>query len=296
MNDILDKIYSNSSTIKKIYSDSFLCGFLHKCSRYLYFYPREKSRAFVEYIESIPRSLGYNDRKYNKLKQLKDKYKGKRCFITCTGPSLTIEDLESLENEYVFGMNSICLIHDKTDWRPDFLGNQDEFVYEKIKDHLLNEDNGMIIAPYDYLKAYNTPKDWCYYHCCGAYHLYQYRFDTKYFAKFSGNAYARVYDGYSITHSLLQIAIYMGFDEIYLIGADCSYLNDKHHFIETGRYDDHVETCATRFFSAYKVAKKYTDRHGQKIINCTRGGALEIFPRENLEDVLARNEKNKTSE
>ena len=32
-------------------------------------------------------------------KDIKGKYKGKRCFITATGPSLTVDDLELLRNE-----------------------------------------------------------------------------------------------------------------------------------------------------------------------------------------------------
>lgn len=38
--------------------------------------------------------------------------------------------------------------------------------------------------------------------------------------------------------------------------------------------------------TGYKAAKKYADAHNIKIINCTRGGMLEVFPRMKLEDVL----------
>lgn len=32
--------------------------------------------------------------------------------------------------------------------------------------------------------------------------------------------------------------------------------------------------------------KKFADSLGIKIVNCTRGGMLEVYPRMNLEDVL----------
>ena len=40
----------------------------------------------------------------------------------------------------------------------------------------------------------------------------------KYHSKFSDNAFNVVYNGYTITYSLIQLAVYMGFKEIYLIG------------------------------------------------------------------------------
>ena len=38
--------------------------------------------------------------------------------------------------------------------------------------------------------------------------------------------------------------------------------------------------------AAYEAAKVYTDRNGVSVINCTRGGMLEVFKRESLENVL----------
>ena len=40
-----------------------------------------------------------------KLRRLKDKYKGERCFILGNGPSLAKTDLSLLRNEYTFGLN-----------------------------------------------------------------------------------------------------------------------------------------------------------------------------------------------
>ena len=52
-----------------------------------------------------------------KYKALKNKHEGKRCFIVCTGPSLTLEDVNKLKNEYTFSMNNIFKCYDKTDWQ-----------------------------------------------------------------------------------------------------------------------------------------------------------------------------------
>lgn len=292
----IQKVYSSSKVFEWIYQKSFLTGFLHKVKQYYLFF-HYKHIAQIEKKESVLRSKGKVDERFAALKHYKDKYKGKRCFITCTGPSLTIEDLELLKDEYVFGMNSICLIHDKTEWKPDFYGIQDIEVFDKIKDTLLQTDNGQIFAPFYYKEHLNTPNDWVYFHMSSAYHLYDRYYNGKFYSKFSDNCYATVYDGFTITYSIMQLAFYLGFDELYLLGADCNYLGNHQHFIETGHYTPEKDalTMPDRLFASYSEAKKFAERHNRKILNATRGGCLELFDRVKLEDVLAHNEKNKVN-
>ncbi|MPN15362.1 hypothetical protein SDC9_162693 [bioreactor metagenome] len=78
----------------------------------------------------------------------------------------------------------------------------------------------------------------------------------------------------------------MGFKEIYLLGADCSFLGTKQHFIEHGHYDNDIGSAAERNITSYAEAKNYADQHNIKIFNATRGGKLEIFPRVSLEQIL----------
>lgn len=290
MSKIVDKSYS---FFYRVYQESFFSGPLHKIKQ-LAIWLKFKSRMIKEIIDVAPRKMGVLDSRFEGIRELKGKYAGKRVFITCTGPSLTIEDLELLNNEYVFGMNSICFIHDKTDWKPDFFGCQDSLVFEKIKDALLSTDNGQVFLPYSYKIRYHTPDTFHYFHMSGSYHLYEMIYGPRYFAYFSDDCYKTVYDGYSITYSIMQLAMYMGFDELYLLGADCNYLGQKQHFIETGHFDPGAEHAAERMIASYKVAKEYAENHGINIYNATRGGCLELFPRVVLEDVLANNEKNKS--
>lgn len=277
-----------------IYKKSILSSFLHWCFRFSTFV-KTKFNAAKQYCKSIPRQLGYNDKRFMAIKDLKDKYAGKRCFVVCTGPSLTIPDLELLENEYTFGMNSICMIHDKTKWKPDFFGIQDVFVFERLKDTILSTDNGLVFAPFGYKKRFHTPDDWVYFHMCGAYHL-NLMDETKCFTHISGNAYARVYDGYSIAITIIQLAMYMGFKELYLLGADCGSSSNKTHFIDHGHPGTPMDELQKRLFVSYEAVKKFADSHGVKIYNATRGGYLEIFPRVVLEDVISNNINNKTTD
>ncbi len=291
---MLKSIYYNSTFLQWVFRKSFLSKALHKLYQY-YEYIILKRLEKKQKKEVEQRKTGQLDERFLRLKELKGKYAGKRCFITCTGPSLTIEDLESLKNEYVFGMNSICLIHDKTDWKPDFYGIQDMKVFEKIKDKLLSTDNGQVFAPYGYYEDVHTPEDWIYFHMSWAYHIYDKKYTGKYFVKFSDDCYETVYDGFTITYSIMQLAAYMGFDELYLLGADCTYMGQQQHFIETGHIVSKKDAVKSpdKLFSAYTEARRYAESHGISIYNATRGGCLEIFPRVTLEDVLADNKKNK---
>ena len=286
-----------SPFLYKVYHESFLTIPLHKLKQ-LGVFMYHKSRAAVQFLETVPRLLGFRDSRFMPLKNFKNKYKGKRVFITCTGPSLTIEDLEKLKNEYVFGMNSIALIHDKTDWVPDFFSCQDEHVFDKIKDTMLSTNNGQVFLPYSYKHQCENRDDYVYYHICGAYHIYELIYGPKYFTKFKSDCYINVYDGYSITYTILQLVMYMGFDEIYLLGADCNYLGEKQHFIEHGVSDnkDRIADAAERLTVSYSAAKRYADSHGVKIFNATRGGCLELFTRVDLDAVISTNHKNKIAD
>lgn len=227
--------------------------------------------------------------KFNRLRELKNKHYGKRCFIIANGPSLTLEDCELLKDEYTFGMNAIVDLFDKTDWRPSYYGVQDKNVYEKI---LLEKSDMQNIFVADYLS--NDSR-----YILFPLHFLNHRvtyFTKRYWTKFSDNAYACVYDGYSITYSLIQLAYYMGFRKIYLLGCDCLFGNtiENSHFAgcRTFGVESNLSTAAERNLCGYNEAKKFLRKNSGEIVNCTRGGALEIFPRKTLENVLNERDQN----
>lgn len=240
--------------------------------------------------EKTQRINGKEDLRYLPLLNTKDKYLNDRCFIVATGPSLSIDDLDLIKDEYCFSMNSICKLYDKTFWRPTFYGIQDRHVFLKLKDvaekyfcdyrcTFVTDEIYNMISQFAKEKVIRFPHN-------VAYHRYDQEFGNFY-SRFSDNAYAMVYDGYSITYSLLQIAIYMGFKEIYLLGCDCNYqAGQKNHIVESGYIDKNAYLNHDKMMTGYIEAKKYADEHGIKIINCTRGGMLEVFPRMTLEEVL----------
>lgn len=230
----------------------------------------------------------WEDKQFSKIKKVKDSHRGERCFIICTGPSLTVEDVMLLRDEFTIGMNSICKLFSQTDWRPSMYGIQDILVYDRLEEDLksLGPETTCFIG-HNIAKKRAIDEKWIEYPLNTAYHDYDKTVLDKYYASFSDDCYQVVYNGYSITYSLLQIAVYMGFKEIYILGADNNYSSaGKHHFMEHGHFASDADKATYRLNAAYQCAKKYADAHGVSVFNVTRGGMLEVFPRKKLEDVL----------
>ncbi len=284
---------NNNSIIK--FTDNTFVG-----KRLKYLYWRIKNIPCQYRIEKgiRQRKKGIEDSKYATIQKYKNMHKGERCFIVATGPSLTMDDLELLKNEITFGMNSITKVFDNTTWRPSYYGIQDRQVYEKMEHSILQyyaESKNVFVAD-ELAELYKMPSQFIRFPYNGNYHLYAGKYGT-YTAQFSDNAYEVIYDGYSITYSLIQIAIYMGFSEICLLGCDCNYpKGEKNHFVESGFVDKNAHTNPERMLVGYKKAKEYADVHGIKIINCTRGGMLEVFPRKLLEDCVGKKKLVKENE
>lgn len=240
--------------------------------------------------EADKRRTGWEDSRYIALRNIKGRYQGKRCFIIGMGPSLTESDLNAIKQEYTFGMNSLVKRFESDLWRPDFYGVQDIHVYSRIKDTLMAEnakgnDKTIFFVANTIVSKYGAPKNWIQYPLNAAYHKYEAR-KHHYFAKASDDSYIAVYDGYSVTYSLAQIAMYLGFTDIYLIGTDCSYeKNKRQHFIEYGYQDKNFMTVGESMIVAFSELKKLADEKGIRIYNATRGGMLEVFPRVDLDDL-----------
>jgi hypothetical protein len=261
---------------------------------------KQKDKAYRE--SSRQKSSYYKE----KLTPFYNIHKGERCFIVATGPSLRIEDLDMLKNEWTFTVNSGFMLYDKTDWRADYYGIVDTRAIDKFRENLDSEDvpvffhsdfdvayDGKNGVPFPKNDAYNTLSDT----------FWQRWFPKRYpETAFSGDITEVVYTGKSVVYAMLQIAAYMGFEEIYLLGVDCNYAQPK-MYNDNAAYVDHKSTWTRErlirngndMLPQYEVAKEYAKGHGFRIYNATRGGQLETFPRVELEQVLQTDKGNKKS-
>lgn len=241
-------------------------------------------------------------RKYIKsddIAALKNSQNAKRCFIIGNGPSLTLEDLEMLKNEDCFAANSIYKLFDKTMWRPTYYVSQDikvlddlsgdlGFISDSCKYVFLN--SGVCERYPDVFKRNNV------------YAFFVNTFDDDiHFPGFSYDIVKEIDEGYTVTYGCIQMAVYMGYSEIYILGCD-------HNYTATYAIDGRVRTDSTvnnnymklmdhklinlprldKTTIAYAKARKACEEKGIIIKNATRGGKLEIFERINFDDLFNR--------
>lgn len=117
--------------------------------------------------------------------------------------------------------------------------------------------------------------------------------------KFSKDISQGVFSGYTVTYDMIQIAAYMGFSEIYIIGADFNYNGDasqKGNHVYDYKIKDKRKVAGMTYLdlniNAMQTAKKYAEDNNIKIYNATRGGKLEVFERKSLDELFEEVENN----
>lgn len=229
---------------------------------------------------------------YNpQIARLNNRYNGTRCFIIATGPSLTFDDLEKLNKNHVFciSMNSIFCCFGETAWRPeqyvavdvDVIKNYDKYIREmNVREKFIPD----ACIDFDYS---SLTDEFYVYHSIYTKDTLEQGLISDDFAKYA-------YNSGTVTAVCLQLAMYEGFSEIYLLGCDCSYFQtglkhfnepEKMQIKEYGVMDSTIEMLDYHIKS-YEKIREYAEHKGIKIYNATRGGFLEAFERVNFDELF----------
>lgn len=232
-----------------------------------------------------------------RIKSLKDIHKGKRCFIIGNGPSLNLLDLTKLKDEFTFGVNAIYLNHENMGFYPTYYVVEDNLVAED-RAHEINEYHGSKLKFFGTYLSYLLKQDpeTVYLNVLRNYA------DKKNFPVFSKDIVRKLCVGGTVTYLCLQLAYYMGFEEVYMIGFDHNYVipksaeisnkretgfdivsteDDPNHFHPDyfGKgyrwHDPNVE----RMEVGFRKAREVYEADGRNIYNATAGGKLEAFKR-----------------
>ena len=254
-----------------------------------------KSRLVRNMINSRIAFRQYRNNKeiVTRLQELKDSHKGERCFIIGTGPSLTIQDLEMLQGEVTFGTNRIYELFPRTVWRPTYYVNQDHELIKKYGDSIRTIDAERIFLPVDYAQQFPGKKY--------SFFVLKYKEFFPHDAPFSTDISRYLAQGFTVTYGAIQIAAYMGFTEMYLLGIDHNYniFRDAHgQLIKSNsirrNYPEGINELKNQknlprveeTTVAYETAEKLSRKLGFRVYNSTRGGRLEAFERANLDMVI----------
>lgn len=238
------------------------------------------------------------------IRSLHNKYEGKRCFVIGNGPSLTPEDLDKIKDEYSFASNRIYHIFSMTQWRPTwYLSIDNNVIYSEI-DTIKKSGNFPKLLNFKAKKYGRSEEENIHYIVFkGKYRINVFKPHSP--QTLSDDASAFLSQVSSVTVTAIELAIYMGFKEIYLLGVDNNFArkvdkNGKVYIDPTvketyfngmkvveGKKDNGTSMQFVDSTNGdYLVAKKFADSHGVKIYNATRGGKLETFERVDFDELI----------
>jgi hypothetical protein len=229
-----------------------------------------------------------------KLAAFHGKHKNQSCFIIGNGPSLRMEDLEMLHKSGVncIAANKIYLCFDKVSWRPDyFIAIDRRFIGQYGKEIASLPLEHRFVATRDERSFWDSE------FCNGVLgidiidELY-----TDTMPSFSDDICKGIFEGCTVTYAAMQLASYMGYTNIYLLGVDFDYSKDmlsgQNYFTSNYMRPGEVFNNAnlSRCLFAYQKAEKYSREQGFRIYNATRGGKLEVFERVDFDSLFNNKE------
>lgn len=245
----------------------------------------------------IMRKVVYQSSRDSKfIRGLRNTKKGKSCFIIGNGPSLTAEDLESISNYDTFATNRIYSIFDQTSWRPTYyIAIDNNILEDNLKDILSAEAETKFLNYTVKNKVKNIVANNTHFiNIFGRYVISPASYITKHINYDVSKSFSL---SYSVTGVAIELAVYMGYKNIYLIGVDHSYTNTitKNGVLnKTDGIKDYFGNLKSKSYSIqyidavnsyYLALKKHAKKYNSNIFNATRGGKLEIFQRVSLDDI-----------
>lgn len=224
-----------------------------------------------------------------RLAEFRDRHVGERCVIIGNGPSLNQTPMALLENEFTFGLNRIYLMFEELGFRTTYHVVVNKYVVEQCVEDFESLRSPLFTTRHnrDYLSEGSS----------------RYFLDTVNGPHFGRDLTRGVWEGATVTYVAMQVAYYMGFSKVILVGVDHSFASkgDPHKLVESQADDANhfnpayfgkgfkwqlpdLETSEL----AYALARNTFEADGRSIVDATVGGKLEVFPKVELRAELAR--------
>lgn len=216
-----------------------------------------------------------------RIKAVKNKHWGERCFILGNGPSLKKMDLQPLAQEVTFGLNRIYLLFGQMGFPTTYYVAVNRLVIEQCAEEI---------------ERIPVPKflNW------HSHDLVRFTADMMFLKtgvrepRFTRDITRSLWEGATVTYVAVQIAYYMGFHQVILVGVDHSFATKGKPHSEIVSTGDDPNHFAPNYFGkgfrwqlpdletserAYRLAKRYFEQDGREILDATVGGKLEVFPK-----------------
>ena len=221
------------------------------------------------------------------IKSYRNRHKGEKCFIVCNGPSLHKTDFSLLKNEILIGLNKIFLGFSQFQIYPKY--------YVAVNEKVLRQSYLEIID----LNCVKFISNRCpdLFSNSALLHIIN---TTNPPERFSKNIDAGLNEGWTVTYAALQIAYYLGFETVVIVGMDhrfeyvgkpneSNFLmgKDVNHFCENyfGNQEwDNPDLVNSE--KSYRIAREVFESDGREIVDATVNGACEIFPKRSLSECV----------
>jgi hypothetical protein len=201
-------------------------------------------------------------------------------------------DVASLNERYVFGSNQIYLLFDRVDLSLSYHVSTDPMAIQRGAYQFGKQSWPTFIA-WKSGRAYLRGHD----------HIHFIRIrdagddeeSRMYPPLFTTDISKPMWDGGTVTYVALQIAFYMGFQRVYLIGVDHSFKNHTPGSADPNHFDPRYARPSRLRLPpdipamevAYRTAKEAYERDGRQILDATVGGQLDVFEKVPFEAALA---------
>jgi len=246
----------------------------------------------------------------------KGKHKGERVFILASGPSINTQDLTLLRNEYCIAVSQFFLHPQINEIRPQyhcfapqhypFNDETNKIIFDNFKNNYKYPVKTFVgTREYDF-SYYNFLKknpEYCIDASFIDYSNSSQLNENNFMNEGVWNITKNPFGIRTVVYVAIQVAYYMQFKKIYLLGADHDYLKDlsinrnEHHFYQENQsFNDkeHLNMFSTeRWFEEYyyrwkqyRLMKDFLSTKGVTVYNATNGGMLDVFERVNYDHLF----------
>lgn len=216
-----------------------------------------------------------------RLAALKDIHRGERCFIIGNGPSLKQTDLSRLKGEFTLGQNRIYLAFPEIGFPTSYYLSVNDLVVEQCAAEIQQLSMPRFVSWR--ARKWLKPQENLYF------------IHTTYTGeKFARDIRERVWEGGTVTYTSLQVAFFLGFSQVILIGVDHNYVtqgkpnatvvsqgDDPNHF-HPGYFGKGFRwqlPDLLQWEDAYRLARRTFEANGRSVVDATIGGKLRVFER-----------------
>jgi len=238
---------------------------------------------------------------------LNNRHTGERCFILATGPSIKKQDLKLLRGETCIALSNFFVHPDYNIIEPSYhcVAGYHEPISKTAWTKWLNEmesATGNAIIFCSLADREDIERNGLF--SRREIHYLQYANWSK-ISEGKLDITRSVPSPQSVTIMALEVALYMGFKNIYLLGCDHDWilhLNTSAHFYEESQhalvregYDEWAGSdleltfeCYVLLWQQYKALWQIARRKSINIFNATAGGLLDVFPRVGYESLFEK--------